>query len=176
MKINEKGQYFSIDLLIAAGLAVLAMGLLLQFYELGSHQQKEITSQSELTLIGITASNILLEQSPCELLANFTNQKGYKVMGCADKTKFDTITKSELMIPDGYGCSIVWGLPTTSDIHGECNGTVSDEISNVVSIERTYFTPQGEITKENYENCIDAVICTGYNLNEKLEVKIWKEV
>ena len=105
---TQKGQFFSIDFLIAMAIAVLALGMLLHVYELNTYEQKEARIQNELTLIAMNSSNILLNTTKCEAGTSLTD-KGYELHGCTDTSSWSGLTKANLMIPAEFDCYITKG-------------------------------------------------------------------
>src|SRR3989338_6943448 len=101
---TQKGQLFSIDFLIAVALTVLAIGGLLNYYELSAGQAKEARGQNELNVIALTAGELMLRQNACVLArtpggtTEFIDQ-GYKLYNCVNITNFYDIQKSEIMVP-----------------------------------------------------------------------------
>jgi len=82
-----RGQIFSLDFIIAMTIVVLAMGMLLNFYEISSYQSKEINLKNELNLVALNASHQMLQQNKCTLRNNFETQ-GYKFYGCSNTGNF----------------------------------------------------------------------------------------
>ncbi|MCR4335083.1 MAG: hypothetical protein NUV57_00945 [archaeon] len=178
---KEKGQIFSIDFLIAMVLAVLAIGLLLNAYELSVYEIKEAKTRNELTVIAMNAGNIFIGTNQCGLDPSnpsgpppkdpFKDQ-GYEINGCFDSTPgvFDLLNKSKLMIPDVISCSVEY---SGKKVNG-CDVGNPAPSANVVVIERVFLATQNKIAKADYENCIDSVsTCSTYS-NNTLTVKVWK--
>ena len=166
---NQKGQFFSIDFLIAMTIAVLAIGMLLHFYEINTYEQKEARVQNELTLIAMNSSNILLNSNRCSA-QNILTIKGYELHGCTNTSSWGSLTKTELMIPDEFNCYITNdSLPAIN----ECRDVLPATKSNISVIERSFLKRNSQITKTQYENCLDGS-CTGIYTTKELVVKIWK--
>jgi len=166
---TQKGQFFSIDFLIAMVIAVLAIGMLLHFYELNTYEQQNARIQNELTLIAMNSSNILLNTNKCLGTASLTD-KGYELQGCTDTTSWSSLTKAELMIPKGFKCYITKdGLPAIS----ECTTNAPVNKPNISVIERRFLERNFPLTKTQYENCLDGT-CIGIYITQELMVKIWK--
>ncbi|HZX19466.1 MAG TPA: VWA domain-containing protein, partial [archaeon] len=140
----KKGQLFSLDFVIAMVITVLAIGMLLDFYEISSNQTKEINSQNELQIILGGVNNAITGTAKCEPIGdeggiNFAEQ-GYKLYGCINKTKLQSLGSSALMMPSGYECYItiegtpISGCSSTDDSSGKQTvGTIKKQIltSNV---------------------------------------------
>ena len=60
MEKPEKGQIFSLDFMIAAGLAVLAIGMILNYYEMTAIAGKEARIKNEMTAVASVAATILI--------------------------------------------------------------------------------------------------------------------
>lgn len=180
MARNEKGQIYSLDFLIAAGLLVLAIGILLGIFETSTYHGKEARVKNELNAVALTASNALLGSNKCPLDntlpgLNFSTQ-GYRVYGCYNTNTFANATKSQLLVPAKFKCRIeINGAPTTSDSDG-CQDILDvDAVADVASVERTFLSPiTASLTKKDYERCIAAPGCTTYgNTENKITVKVW---
>jgi len=157
--------------LIAMGLAVLAIGMLLNFYEVSTYGEKEIRVQNELNIIALNAGSILLEESACTMQPSFSEQ-GYILNGCADPNNFESLSKSELMIPNGFECNISWGeksSPMTALSY--CNSLPDGSDTDIASIEREFFRFPANISKASFEKCIE-LGCA--NTEYKLRVNVWK--
>lgn len=167
----EKGQLFSLDFMMAMAITVLAIGLLLNFYELNVYEAKEARINNEIQLVATTAANLLLESNRCN--TNFEDQ-GYKLYGCTDESGFDSLTKQQLMIPKGFNCFItIDGPPITTPIPN-CSTDAPSDTQTVVSIERTFISGTGIIDKASFENCIDGSCSGGTMAPKTLILKIWK--
>ena len=166
---TQKGQFFSIDFLIAMAIAVLALGMLLHFYELNTYEQKEARIQNELTLIAMNSSNILLNTNNCTAKNNLS-VKGYELHGCTDTSSWINLTKAELMIPLEVNCYITKGVSVAID---GCGTDALPNTPNIAVIERTFLERNSKITKTQYENCLDGA-CAEIYTPKDLVVKIWK--
>ncbi|MEK6957441.1 MAG: hypothetical protein AABW99_00465 [archaeon] len=170
---KEKGQIFSIDFVIAAALIVLAMGMLLNFYDYSSNEAKENSVQAELNAIALTASNLALENSPCTP-TGFETQ-GYSLEGCSNaNTAIQGATKQDLMIPEGINCNVRSSDPDGSNSlqMGQCSQAAGEQ--DVTSIQRNFVSPAGgTIDKTTYEKCVNGnpAICPAKKV---LQVAIWK--
>jgi len=166
---NQKGQFFSLDFIIAMAIAVLALGMLLHFYELNTYEQQNARTQNELTLIAMNSSNILLNTNNCTAQTSLKN-KGYEMHGCTDTSSWGTLTKADLMIPDEFNCYITKG--GSPAING-CVDVLLANTPNIAVIERNFLERNLNILKSAYELCLDGGSCTLYT-PAKLMVKIWK--
>ncbi|MCR4369392.1 MAG: hypothetical protein NUV67_05810 [archaeon] len=164
MKQNQKGQIFSLDFAIAMTIAVLAIGMVLNYYELSVYQNNESQRAAELEAIALNASEIILGNGNCPEAA-FAAQ-GYKVNGCLDPNNIP-FTKAQLLIPNNYSCRIVTqgNLPVA-----DCDDQLNPAQTDVATIRRTYIDASNMTTKAEYEQCIAESGCS----TQELEVKIWK--
>src|SRR3989344_5042310 len=130
-KSMRKGQLFSLDLVIAMGLATLAIGMLLNYYSIAASTDKETREQNELGIIAMNATSQLLEKNRCQ--TDFLPQ-GYKQHGCVETTPgavfspFKAMTKADMMVPRGYGCDIPWtdlDDSAKNGISSGCTGTTN---------------------------------------------------
>ena len=172
----QKGQLYSIDFVISAGLFVLATGIILGIYENASYSEKETMARNELTAIALNAANMLLESNPCTLEGTATTgfmAQGYRILGCSTAGTSTPITKSALMIPEGFKCTASINNSAMTGIN-ECNKTPDAQTQDVASIERTYLskTGGGAMTKLEYEKCMAGGTCA-YTENN-LTLKVWK--
>lgn len=174
MDNKQKGQIFSLDFLLAMGMVVLAIGLMLNFYELNANYAKEERVKSEITAIAINATEVLLSNEKCDLQggvgSNKFNNQGYEVFGCAKITKnAPPINKDEIMIPEGYSCR----AEIDGDLaNGDC---ISDYtgVSEVVILDRTFMYTNNILKKDEYEECIDGA--PSCQLNERtLRLAVWR--
>jgi hypothetical protein len=176
MKRKQKAQIFSLDFIIASGLIILAIGMIINYYDLASITNKEARIKNEMTLIAINAASILLESNPCNLETDFKNQ-GYNLAGCStiNNTPNNANTKAKLLIPETFNCSITKNGTTKLNITGCESDPPTSEI-DVVAIDRNFTTINNfEITKKQYDNCIENGCNGTYSDNGNwITVKIWK--
>ena len=181
--MKGKAQLFSLDFVVAAAIIVLMIGVLLNFYDSTSTQEKETRDNAELNIIALNASTLLLENNNCIPTnavspgAQFSEQ-GYELYGCANVagvTGFGDETKESLMIPQGFDCYIVTGIGEIPV--NECDTDIPaeqvDSIKDVVVVERRFAIPLDpeNFSKESYERCIS----NGLGCNAgTVAVKIWK--
>ncbi len=176
---KERGQIFSIDFLIAAGLAVLAIGMLLNYYETVANAEKESRTQNELAAIAANASSLILERNPCSLEIGFASQ-GYRVYGCMHTT-FTAMSKSDMMIPADFSCNLSWKdldngtiQSQTTGAEPRCTNPVPPDRS-MVSVDRNFLAQQQiSLTKKDYENCIYGLCSTLIYHKNVLTLKVWK--
>ena len=170
MTTKEKGQVFSLDFIIALAVVAMTIGMTLHFYELNVYEQKEAMTRNELSLIGVTASNILLNGNQCRARVEVTDM-GYELVGCTDMTALDSMTKAGLMIPDGINCYI--SLDGTSNPITECATDAPSGIKDIAVIRRDFLGETALITLAQYENCLNGTGCSIYTPHT-VTVKIWK--
>jgi len=172
---SNKGQLFSLDFLIAMGLAVLAIGMLLNYYETTTNAEKEQRLQNELTAVALNASALMMQINGCDLGGGFQDT-GYTVYGCSSQTNAENLTRSELMVPKGFKCKISWTLNGVSgeqdDPATECADDDSQIQANVASVERVLLSSQSPLSKADYQKGIEQGIGAYYDYI--LTVKVWK--
>lgn len=171
--IGDNGQLFSLDFLVAMGLAVLAIGILLNYYETAASAEREQRVQNELTAVALNASAIMLEEVGSKCPDGDFLAQGYKIYGCAiagpGSSGFGNMQKEDLMIPDTFRCNISWN--GGSSIACADNPASAE---NIASVERGFLTlASAPLRKADYEKCIEGPICVAYTRNT-LTVKIWK--
>ena len=165
----QRGQIFSLDFLIAMGLAMLAMGMLLNYYETTANAEKEQRLQNEFVSVATNASALMLESSRCT--TNFS-AKGYKVYGCAEPGGFANMSKPALMVPSIFHCNISWSAEVVNSTNVECNETLPTDSTSIASVERKFLAPISGLTKADYQKCIKGP-CNAYD-EYTLTVKVWK--
>ncbi len=189
---NAKGQIYSLDFLIAAGLFVLAIGMLLNYFETSTYQAKEARTKNELSAVALTASNILLGNfAKCPLDNTPPGQgfrsQGYKVYGCGDIRSFASIKKKQLLIPDKFSCMVRLNGSLTTSATGGCiddpnfravpSGSPAPATqSDIASVERKFLSPSGNLTKTNYEKCISnqgANPCGASYTENTVRIEVW---
>ncbi|KHO55716.1 MAG: hypothetical protein J4478_04660 [Candidatus Diapherotrites archaeon] len=155
--MNSKGQLFSLDLVIALALIVLAVGLLYRNAELFQYANKDSAIQAELYRVGLNASNQLVgnpqlncalsELGPPTGLIEFLpncltvdrtgNLPSGRHVGWG---KTAQITKDALGIPDDYSCNIEFQPPLLTPIFIDEKGCddsyATAGAENIFSIER----------------------------------------
>ncbi|MBI4210510.1 MAG: hypothetical protein HY544_03330 [Candidatus Diapherotrites archaeon] len=177
---SEKGQLFSLDLVIAMGLSVLAIGMLLNYYESTTYQQKEAVTRNELSAIALNASNLALDMARCT--SDFDSQ-GYDRRGCGDVAKLSPANKARLMIPEGFGCYVYWDRSTNKepiDASGSaCKDPAPNTVKDIATVQRIFAgpnTPGNQLTKAVYLKCIETG-CGGNNNpydTYTLTVEVWR--
>ena len=167
MTNKEKGQIFSLDFIIALGIVAMTIGMTLHFYELNVYEQKETTTRNELALIGVNASNLFIDGQRCsENPSDKPSNKGYELIGCTKSP--GSITKAELMIPDGFKCSIL----LDSIVVPQCNDDPTGA-KDIIVIQRSFLGRSGNVKLTDYESCLEGNTC-GLYAQKTLAVKIWK--
>ncbi|MFH1391357.1 MAG: hypothetical protein ABIH20_03545 [Candidatus Diapherotrites archaeon] len=184
-KQKTKGQIFSLDFLIAMTLAVLAIGMLLNVYELSSYEIKEARLRNELTAIAINAGNNYIGENSCDPsnagTVKFSDQ-GYELLGCVNPNDplnlFEDTTKAELMIPDNIGCYVTLvdeSNPSTlpRKMTSACQTDALENTENVLVIKRKFLSGDN-IEKAGFDNCISGMGSCPYSptVNE-LTIKVW---
>ncbi len=171
MKQNEKGQFFSLDFLISVTVAVLAIGMLLHFFELSVYGEKEARLQTAIDSIALTSSNILVQDYNCKIENSFKLQGYNDLDGCISSFNFSGTNKKELLIPNGFGCFISSDGTITPPVGCETDFTGTAKDISVVS--RRILLGPNNISKMDFETCVEST-CSIFEERE-LTVKIWKE-
>lgn len=181
-KTGQKGQIYSLDFLIAAGLLALALGMLLGFFETAAYEGKEARTKNELAAIALTAGNVLLGANACPDAA--FRAQGYRAYGCYNAAGFGSATKSQLLIPAKFRCRIELNNSPTTALSGGCRddpvpagpSASPAPAQDIGSSERKFLSPFGAaLSKNAYEKCIAASInCLAYTENT-LTVRVWPE-
>lgn len=172
-KQNAKGQIYSLDFLIAAGLLVLAIGMLLNYYETSTYQAKEARTKNELNAIALTAGNIISAKANCAETA-FGNQ-GYLVYGCIDPDDLSTLTKGQLLVPFEFKCQVMLNNSQKSGCSDILSATKNE--TDVAIVQKNILTitnPATTLSKESYDKCISNNGCSGVYSESILLVKVWR--
>ncbi|MFH1588314.1 MAG: hypothetical protein ABIA76_03195 [Candidatus Diapherotrites archaeon] len=101
--MHDKGQVFSLDLMIAAGLIFLAMAIIINSVELDVFTTKNNFELSELQYVGLTASDRFVS------MANPCQEQNINVLNCVDFLGCDIgtiITKEKLGIADEFDYAV----------------------------------------------------------------------
>ena len=163
--MKQKGQVFSVDFLISIMVIVLAIGLLLNFYELSAHAQKESKINSELRSAAERAADLLV-YSPdvtCELWD--TGSPAQRIMyipNCLVKANNGKeLTKAKLGL-GGFNCEVS-GTGEISAVNNPsdtgCRGN-STGVTEIIVVKRMVYVTNNEaagnerILKQEYNDCI----------------------
>lgn len=167
-----KGQMFSIDVLLAAGIIVLGIGIILGNYELITIQSKETRFSTEATTIATNAAMMLLKKTECEIQQEFLEQ-GYKLNNCAKISPLFSTSKEELLIPKNFKCYFEIDNSSLNII--DCEQKPDDKIKDISTIEIKFVQYNEELTKKDYEKCIAKYPEFSCPLEQKtLKVYIWR--
>lgn len=201
MWVNEKGQIMTMDFLISVVAVTLAIGLLIQFAEIKTYNEKEEIAWLELKEIAETASDRLVSNPDivCELVDTY-NESGagsyYNTMNnaniilighldnCIPKINANNfrIEKSDLGIPAGYECEIDNEAITAGEILTDCTDNLPAG-KDYYSVTRkiVLFTGTGnndakkKIAKVDWETCMGNTAAGSCPLNESdITIKVWK--
>ena len=200
--MNSRGQLFSLDLVIALALIILAVGLLYRNAELFQYANKDSAIQAELYRVGLNASNQLVGNPflNCALVMDGTPSKFITFLpNCltidragnlppSDRhlgwNKPGKITKGALGIPDGYSCNVEFQPVPAADLKKECNDSYATAgAENIFSIERkavflnkTNENEAGQITKSELEDCRDdpALATPCLLMESTATLRVWK--
>jgi len=193
--LNNKGQLFSLDLIIAIAIVIFAIGLLYRQAELFQYFSKDSDLQSELYRIGLNASNQLVSNPAivCQLddsagntidfLPNCFPQVINPAGMCPPGQQMNGVTMESLGIPEGYGCyvEIQAGFSGAGKHCGVkvCDNQSPDStVKNVFSIERRIILSKtwmgSGVSKKDFDDCISG--SSSCVLKEAtLSLQVWKE-
>jgi len=190
--MKQRGQVFSVDFLISVMVIVLAIGLLLNFYELSVHAQMESNLSSELRNVAERAADLLVysPEFTCELWedAGETSQRIMYIPNCLVKgdsgNSGKEIIKAKLGLV-GFQCEVS-GKGEINAIHNPSNTGCEDDppdATEIIVVKRTvYVTNKGtkgneRILKQDYNECIKEGCNTGNReLRGPYEItlKVWR--
>jgi len=169
----DRGQVFSLDLVLALALLVLSIGIIFQQTELFLYNQKDLEESRSLEIIGESASNMLVfsPEIVCELVS------GGSVVDYLNNC-----------IPDD--CSTVSGpaLGLSSDYSYNVSGAVSCGTpfnaslieGPVYSVDRTVVLSSGkEVTRKEFNECNaemspNCVFGSPASAPKKITLTIWR--
>ena len=183
----KKGQIFSLDLLFAMILIVLAIGTTIQLLEQNSFNSKEFQEKMKLKQIGETAAELLLtnpiiiceEVSESGLLLKYVNNCIPKINAAPAR-----ITLEDMGIPNGYNCKIDNEAISAGTWQTNCIQTTLPEKDNIYSTQRKILLYSGtgspeqkkQIKKVDLETCMGLTVEGTCKLNESvLTLWVWKE-
>lgn len=178
MRLNQKGQLFSLDLFIAIVVIVLAIGLLMQQFETLTYRQNSALSTRELQEVARVAAQKLVT-SP-ELVCNLMGTGRAEPLldalpNCWPQTLPDQTTiDSVLGLKPRFNYCIVLG---STAVGSPCPNPL--DASNVVAIERSIvqLNSGGSISKKEFMNCLeedDRTKCTTFGASQSLVLKVWQ--
>jgi hypothetical protein len=180
--MQSKGQLFSLDLIIAVALVILALGLLYRQAELFQYFQKDDTMQAELYRIGLNASNQLVSNPSIACPLSGSGPTLDYLPNCLPKNQslLNKASKINLGIPGNFDCYI----STVSHAIGQytgCKNLPPSNAKNVFSIERQVVFMNGassaSISKKELDDCIKSTAafpCTALE-KDTLTLQVWKK-
>lgn len=170
--MNKRGQIVSLDYVISLILVLLALGLLLNFFELQTVNAKEAQLNSELETLAEGAARLALA-SP-GIACNLTSNDGLKYIGVLPNCIPDEsgrLTKARIGIPQGFECAII---TEPVEIATDCV-TVDNDVNNYYSVTRKIVvkTNGPDVTKGQLEKCVNNVNCLLTDAN--LTIVVWRQ-
>lgn len=163
--LQQSGQIFSLDVLISLGIAIVALGILLQAHELQSYARKD--SSTELWQNAYQAAENLVgsQQVACKLLLDYTEQK---LDNCIIRSK--TISAKQIGISaNEFGCSVE-GL----EVDG-CTDNAPLTATNIAAVERVVVFADADLSKTDFESCLTGNKCL-LSSPQKIRLKLWRPV
>lgn len=171
--MTKRGQILSLDYVISLLLVLLALGLLINFFELQTVNAKETQLQTEIETLAEGAARLALT-SP-DIACKVESLDGLKEIGVLPNcipTQNGRLTKANLALPAGFGCAITTNPPGlfTTNCETKPPGGV-----DYYSVTRKILVKNGTevVTKNELENCIDGTACTFMDTN--ITIIIWRE-
>jgi hypothetical protein len=160
--VKGKGQIISLDFLISIAAMTLAIGLLIQFAELKTYNEKEELRWTELKEIAETASDLLVsgQSTVCEMV-DASNGHLLYLNNCISSRSIANATKEALAIPSRFSCLIETTVEGTTDptvVSAECSGNPSNA-KNAYTVSRrvvVYQEPNDNtVPKSGLEECMN---------------------
>ncbi len=183
--MKQKGQIFSLDVLISIVLIIVALGVAMRFFELKEYETKELMEQLELERVGSAASELLVNNPNlvCELTAVLTGTKLNSLSNCLNKNQ--QILKADLGISENsvpaqnkFDCRIEFAYDAASQLAiGDCTSVVPATAKNVFAATRKIVvTNSKQVPKNEFNNCTDsdpATNCVVFTAGTAT-LKVWK--
>jgi len=171
---NNKGQVFSLDLIIAMTVLVLGIGLLIQFSETRIYEQKENMLWKELESKGQTASALLVSNPEiiCSLVDEEVPANTIGHMENCINTSLGIdgrITKENLGLPSEYEFDISGNGISVSSASSANAKNVFSETREVFLY--AGFIGSGVVTKTELEGCMSGGACVS---PEEITISIWR--
>jgi hypothetical protein len=169
--MNRSAQIFSLDLLISLAVVTLAIGLVLQFAELGIYGGAQESEYAKLVRITRQASDLLVANSTINCMVDNSVSADYiYLVNCIDASPagIANINNQNLGIPQGYDFSVYGAGGTIS----KSSGTLGTQDYYEVSRKIVYNV--GPITKQKFESG-DFTSKTFYPNGADVTVKVWKQ-
>lgn len=191
--MDSRGQVFSLDLLVSAAVVVLAIGLLLNFYELSTHAQKESEINFEMRGIAERAGDLLVANP--DITCKLVNSDGTLIMNLPNclvaNDNAKRIGKNELGIGSGSGlnCNLSGALVGESGAGkvlvlagaNGCNDPIDDGADNIIALKRTVVVMsttgpnKDEIKKQEFLMCSEGSCPAGITMTETdIVLRVWK--
>jgi|SRR3989344_3125044 len=185
--MNKNGQIFSVDFLISIMVVVLAIGLLLNFYELTVHAQTEQAVNDELRIAAEKASDLLVSNPEiiCELYESSgapsipTTFIMYLPNCIPAGNSPKAITKEKLGLSDEYGCELS-GVGVSILRKPGCEDDPVPSDRDIISVKRKIYVTAApaqasneKIKKDDYLKCINKEAdCPIAGID--VTMKVWK--
>lgn len=169
--MQKKGQFFSLDFLLAMGLMVLAMGIVIKFSEQTVFDWQEKQQQTQLENSAKTAVLLLLSNPKltCEITAADGTPLGIHVNNCID-ARSPNFTQTTLGLPpelqfDIYNQNTDTTLASTGTPNPDTPAVFKTTINAVVS--------NGPILKASLYHCLQQKSNCDL-IQQTIQVTVWK--
>jgi|TARA_B100002003_G_scaffold212685_1_gene209964 hypothetical protein len=198
--MNEKGQIMTIDFLISVAAVTLAIGLMIQFAEIKTYNEKDDIAWLELKEIAESAADRLVgsPEIVCELVDTYDettssyypsmNDAGILRIGSLDNCipKINAvghrIEKADLGIPAGYDCDIDNDAVSAETLQTGCADNLPADtdyysVTKKVVLLTGTGNPENKnrVAKVDWENCRGNTTVGSCTLEESDTIlKVWK--
>lgn len=169
MKVNRKGQVFSLDFVLSLVVVIVLLALLFQVFEVTAYEAKQQQVQKELMVVGELASERLVtdESIACRLVDdNNIALPGYELVNCINTARLSTLNKGLIGIPNDFNCHVD-GLSLT----GCTDGVPPTQVRDVFEIERRVILSATDFNKTVFNNCVDGLACPLTDTN--ITLRVW---
>ncbi|MBI4044876.1 MAG: hypothetical protein HY392_04155 [Candidatus Diapherotrites archaeon] len=171
--MKTRGQIVSLDYVISLILIMLAIGLLLNFFELQAVNAKEAQLENELKSIAQGATRLALASPDIAcILTNNADTKDIGVLPNCIPSEPGRLTKEKLGIPAWFGCAI---MPAGIFTGTGCLDETPDDVENYYSMTRKILVKNGapDVNKLALEKCVNSVNCPLADAN--LTIAVWRQ-
>ncbi|MDO8634061.1 MAG: hypothetical protein Q7K34_02085 [archaeon] len=177
--MDKRGQILSLDYVISLILVLLALGLLLNFFELQTVNAKEAQLSSELETLAEGAARLALA-SP-DIACRLTNNDYTKYIGVLPNcipSEPGRLTKENIWIPLEFGCAIITEPGEIFTATG-CGEAIDNDVNNYYSVTRKIVVNNNDqnVTKGQLEECINNGNNNGNCLltDANLTIAVWRQ-
>lgn len=167
MKLNNKGQIITLDVLFAITLIILAFLLVFKISEIEIYSSNSQRRILEINRIGDLSYNLLLNgEKNCFVTDG--PQQNFRLSGTIKSNS--AITKESLGIPANYNCNLV--ITGVSFSFNECNSAVPTS-GDIYAVNFKIGNCSSDLSKQEYLECTKSG-CPSKISEKSVTLKIWR--